>query len=189
MEMVAANQDKPGEDVHLQLEYEIEEDVEAELEEFVRLNHSGQMKDAHKLYHDCLSGHEDWFPVAAEFADCLLREGNIAKLAKFGKGKAATFSDPYEKALLFLMGSIGDCVERDDSNHLWDVAKQTWSMLSLEPPYTSLGDTKLSRNKTHQVRRTQVDRQIDSSLGSHHADRSLHRSRYYRHGQASGHHT
>ena len=189
METVAANQEKPGEDVHLQLEYEIEEDVEAELEEFVRLNHSGQIKDAHKHYDDCLIWHEDWFPVAAEYADSLLREGNFAKLAKFGKRKAATFSDPYEKALLFLMGSIGDCVERDASDDLWDVAKQTWSLLSLEPPYTSLGDTKLSRNKTHQVRRTQFDRQIDSSLGSHHADRSLHRSRYYRHGQASGHHT
>ena len=156
MEMVAANQDKPGEDVHLQLEYEIEEDVEAELEEFVRLNHSGQVKDAHKLYDDCLIGHEDWFPVAAEYADCLLREGNFADLAKFGEKKAATFSDPYEKALLYLMGSIGDCVERDASNELWDVAKQKWSLLSLEPPYTSLEDTKLSRNKIHQVRRTKL---------------------------------
>ena len=156
METVAANQEKPGEDVHLQLEYEIEEDVGAELEEFVRLNHSGQVKDAHKLYDHCLIGHEDWFPVAAEYADCLLREGNFADLAKFGKNKAATFSDPYEKALLYLMGSIGDCLERDASDDLWNVAKQTWSLLPMAPLYFSLEDTKLSRSKNHHVRRTKL---------------------------------
>lgn len=122
----------------LELECEIEEDVKAELDDFVRLSHLGQFKDAHELYDECLSDHDDWFPITAEYADCLLREGNFELLAAFCEEGSMKFQDLREYALLELMGGIGELLPRDA---MLVRLRCLWPRLALEPPFTSLRDT------------------------------------------------
>ena len=62
------------------LKLDIEEGVKAELEDFVRLSHICQFRDAYELFDECLSSHDAWYPVAAAYADCLLREGDFEQL-------------------------------------------------------------------------------------------------------------
>ena len=126
-----------NDDVLLEFEFEIEEDVEAELQEFVRLSHIGQFADAHELFDDCLSGHVDWYPVTAEYADCLLRQGEFEKLAAFSTKALMSFPDPSENALLELMLILGSCLPRD---FMVRRLQYVWDDLSLKPPYTSLRD-------------------------------------------------
>ena len=128
----------------LEFEYEIEEDVEAELEDFVRLSHTGQFKDAHELFDECLSSHVDWYPVAAEYADCLLREGEFEQLAAFSEKASPKFQDPHENALLEMMLMIGSLLPR---HVIWRRLRGLWPDLSLKPPYTSLRDTDVGRQE------------------------------------------
>ena len=51
----------------------IEEDVPAELDEFVRLVHLRQYDKAKAMFDDCLSVHKDWLPVAVEHVEFLLQ--------------------------------------------------------------------------------------------------------------------
>ena len=131
------NQSKASEDVLLEFECEIEEDVGAELEDFVRLSHLGQFKDAHELYDECLSSYDDWYPVAAEYADCLLREGEFERLATFSRNAVTRFLLPDERELFRLMEVIG-CDTRNDIK--LQELQRLWPIDSLQPPYTSLRD-------------------------------------------------
>ena len=138
MNPVQMNPSNPSEDVKLELECEIQEDVGAELEDFVRLNHTGQFKDAHELYDECLSIHDDWYPIAAEYADCLLREGDFAQLAAFSRKAVTRFQDLCERALFSLMYEIGS---RSSKSAKWQRLKSLWPALSFKSPFTSLKDT------------------------------------------------
>ena len=138
MDLLTTDQSRTSADVKLELEYEIEEDIESELENFVRLNHTGQFEDAHELFDECLSSHDDWYPIAAEYADCLLREGKFEQLADFGRKVSRTFKDPGEKMLLRLMRVIGNLEPRDVMRVQ---LRLLWPIDGLKPPYTSLRDT------------------------------------------------
>ena len=138
MDSVTTNESGSSQDVILEFDYEIEEDVEGELEEFVRLSHTGQFKEAHELFDECLQRHIDWYPVAAEYADCLLREGQFEQLAAFSQKAAMTFQETSENALLDLMLMIGSLLPRDV---IWQRLQDLWPDLSLSPPFTSLKDT------------------------------------------------
>lgn len=150
MNPVSTSRSKLSEDVKLELECDIEEDVEAELEDFVRLSHTGRFKDAHELYDECLSRYDTWYPVAAEYADCLLREGDFQQLIAFCQKAAPYFKDPKELMLLDLMrlvGSIGigglffkDAMER---------LQYWWRAFPLKPPFTSLRDTDVSHRENN----------------------------------------
>lgn len=144
MDSDAENPVLPGDDVDLELEYEIEEDVKAELEDFVRLSHMGQFKDAHQIFDECLSGYDDWYPVVAEYADCLLREGDFEQLAAFSEEASLKFQDPSEIALLELMYGIGCLLPR---HMMWQRLQELWPDLLLVPPYTSLRDTHVCDKK------------------------------------------
>lgn len=133
-----SSQSKASEDVVLELEYEMEEDLEAELEDFVRLSHSGQFKDAHELYDECLSAHDSWYPIAAEYADCLLREGDFQQLVTFSRKAAMRFQDPSERTLLHLMEVIGS---RAPNEIMWQQLRNLWPVGSMKPPYNLLSDT------------------------------------------------
>ena len=87
----------------MSFDVEICEDVGAELEEFVRLNHSDNYQDAKLLYHECLEEHLSWFPVVAEYADFLLRQRDFIKLHVFCKNEITRFTDRGERDLLTLM--------------------------------------------------------------------------------------
>ena len=138
MDLLTTNQSETSADIELELEYEIEEDIEAELENFVRLNHTGQFEDAHELFHECLSSHDDWYPVAAEYADCLLREGKFKQLADFSRKASMTFQDPGEQMLLRLMEVIGNLDPRDAMRRQLQALRP---IDELKLPYTSLKDT------------------------------------------------
>ena len=137
MNPVPVNPSKPSDDLKLEVECEIEEDVEAELADFVRLNHTGQFKDAHELYEECLSTHDDWYPIAAEYADCLLRQGDFAQLAAFSQRAAIRSQDPCEKALFNLMHEIGNL---SSESAKWQRLESLWPALSFKSPFTSLKD-------------------------------------------------
>ena len=149
-----SNQCKPSEDVNLELECDIEEDVEAELEEFVRLSHTGQFSDAHELFDECLSSHIDWYPVAAEYADCLLREGSFRQLQPFCFKVASSFTDNSETRLLDMMQILGDRLLHIDirwqfnstrngflPRDKWRKIQSLWSGLSFKPPFTISRDS------------------------------------------------
>lgn len=145
MSSVATNQSTPSEDLVLQFDCEIEEDVTAELEDFVRLSHLCQFQDAHELYDECLSHYNGWFPVAAEYADCLLREGDFEQLVAFSQKAASNFQDPSENALLGLMhvlGSLG--IRRLSSQDVMQRLRSLWPFWSLKPLFTSLMDADVS---------------------------------------------
>ena len=144
MDLLTTHQSGTNADVELELEYEIEEDIESELENFVRLNHTGQFEDAHQLFDECLSSHDNWYPIAAEYADCLLREGKFKQLAQFSWKASMTFQEPGEKTLLLLMKMIGDLAPRDVMRQQ---LQYLWPIDELKPPYTSLRDTDVG----HQV--------------------------------------
>lgn len=131
MDSTAINQSKASKDIVLELDYEIEEDVKAELEDFVRLSHAGQFNDAHELYDECLSNYDSWYPVAAEYADCLLREGDFKQLEDFSGKARIKFEDPSERELFSLMKMIGSRKE---------LLVLSLPVRSLKPPYTSLSD-------------------------------------------------
>ena len=138
MDLFTTNQNETSSDIELELEYEIEEDIEAELENFVRLNHTGQFEDAHELFDECLSSHDHWYPIAAEYADCLLREGKFKQLADFSRKASMTFQDPGESLLLRLMGLIGNL---DPREAMKKQLQALWPIDGLPPPFTSLRDT------------------------------------------------
>lgn len=152
MDSVATNQNKVDGDVKLELDCEVVEDVEAELEDFVHLNHTSQFEAAHELFDDCLSKHDSWYPVAAEYADCLLREGKFHCLHAFCDKSIPVFSDVNEKTVLRLMNLIGSCalmeIEEPGSGFKdsWQDVVAICSSLSLSPPFTSLKDTDVSRD-------------------------------------------
>ena len=137
------NPSKPIEDVKLELECEIDEDVEAEFEDFVRYNQTGQFKDAHELYEECLSTHDDWYPIAAEYADCLLREGDFAQLAAFSQRAAIRSQDPNERALFNLMHGIGNL----SSTARWQRLESLWPAFSFKSPFSSLRDTDVGHHE------------------------------------------
>ena len=73
----------PDEDAKVTVDFEIEEDVEAELSEFVRLSYNGLFSEAERNFRKCLSSHQNLFPVAAEYGDFLLRQEWFEYLSMF----------------------------------------------------------------------------------------------------------
>ena len=144
MDSATIQQNELSEDVVLEFECEIEEDVKAELDDFVRLSHMGQFKDAHELYDECLSSYDDWFPVAAEYADCCLHEGNFEQLAAFCEKASRKFQDPREYVLLELIGGIGSLLPRDAMARR---LKDLWPVLASKLPFSSLRDTDVGQQQ------------------------------------------
>ena len=141
MNSISTNQSQSIEDVKLELEYEIEEDVEAELDDFVRLNRTGQFRDAHELYDDCLSNYVDWHPVAAEYADYLLRQGDFEQLEAFSQRAATRSQDLCERELFNLMNVIGS---RCSQEVMWNRLQYIWPTLSQEVTFDSFKDIYVS---------------------------------------------
>lgn len=60
-----------------------QEDIFEELDLFVRLGKLGHFKEGHLFFEDTLRPHVQQFPVAAEYADFLLSQGNFKLLEAF----------------------------------------------------------------------------------------------------------
>lgn len=57
-----------------------QEDIFEELNSFVRLGKLGRFKEGHLFFEDTLRQYVQQFPVAAEYADFLLSQGNFKSL-------------------------------------------------------------------------------------------------------------
>jgi hypothetical protein len=68
------------EDLEFQFEFEIEEDIEGELEDFVKLARLGLVERARKYFHQILLPHVKLFPVFAEYAELLVSENAFQEL-------------------------------------------------------------------------------------------------------------
>jgi hypothetical protein len=62
------------------LEFEVEEDIEGELEDFVRLVRLGLVEQAREHFQQTLSPHAKLFPVLAEYAKLLVSENASQEL-------------------------------------------------------------------------------------------------------------
>lgn len=65
------------------LSMEVEEDIEEEIETFVRFKRRGEYEQAHRVFQQCLSKHLSFFPVVAEYADLLWEQGKYQVLSGF----------------------------------------------------------------------------------------------------------
>ncbi|KAL8792004.1 MAG: hypothetical protein Q9195_005422 [Heterodermia aff. obscurata] len=94
----------------LTIDFDIEEDIEAELSEFVRLSCTGEFEQAELAFKECLSSHQNLFPVVAEYGDFLLRQEKFKDLLFFTKKwlDSGDFSALKENAILWLMASIAE---------------------------------------------------------------------------------
>jgi hypothetical protein len=117
------------------IEMELEEDIPAELEYFVRLTHFGLLKDAREWFNRCLEPYRGQFPVFLEYADMLWHEGSYKELQALQVDPltAAESADPVE--LKFLCNLLKEraraCLKgtlRTLRIALW-TAKQCWFFL------------------------------------------------------------
>lgn len=124
-------------DTRLEIECDIEEDIEGALEDFVRLSHTFQFAKAQEFYVECLSSHEAWFPVSAEYAEFLCLQRQYGELKSFSLAAETRFSDAQELALFRIMELIADCSrgEQYPILHSWEVPKI---------PFPASSDIKLS---------------------------------------------
>lgn len=74
--------DKTGDLKLLDEEFDIVEDIPAELEDFVFMSRLGLYQEARNLYEQNLQSHLEFFPVLAEYADMLLEEGAYSELSE-----------------------------------------------------------------------------------------------------------
>lgn len=74
----------PGqESAPISLTMEVEEDIEQEIETFVRFKRRGQYERAEELFQQTLLAHLSFFPVIAEYADLLLLQEKYRILSQF----------------------------------------------------------------------------------------------------------
>ena len=93
---------------HVSFDVHVYEDVGAELDEFVLLNHAGDYQAAQRLYQECLAKHSAWFPIAAEYADCLLRQGDFIALQTFCGYEVNRLQDLEEHRVMSLMLAVAE---------------------------------------------------------------------------------
>ena len=93
----------------LTVDFDIEEDIEAELSEFVRLSCTGHCEEAEDLFQECLSPYQNLFPVAAEYGDFLSRQERFQELVSFtAETSTSKFPEPKEAAIFELMKIIAE---------------------------------------------------------------------------------
>ena len=125
-------------DTMLEIACDIEEDIEGELEDFVRLSHTFQFVKAQQLYDECLSTHEAWFPVSAEYADFLCLQSQYDQLKSFSQAALTRFSDVQELALFHLMELLADCyLQPDDIDYNLIKALKIWKDATIPFPASS----------------------------------------------------
>ncbi|KAJ5151211.1 uncharacterized protein N7482_010463 [Penicillium canariense] len=82
--MTANASEIPGQEGALSsLTIEVEEDIEQEIESFVRFKRRGEYEKAEEIFKETLSGHLSLFPVIAEYADLLLVQEKYRILSEF----------------------------------------------------------------------------------------------------------
>lgn len=114
------------------LEMEVEEDIEQEIETFVRLKRLGQYKKAHEMFQQVLIPHIAFFPVVAEYADLLLEEGKYGALGRFLDIPIECMETIFEEdelELLRIMRSLALIHTKGALRAALAQASKTWSFL------------------------------------------------------------
>ena len=125
-------------DTMVEIECDIEEDVEGELEDFVRLSHTYQFVKAQQLYDECLSSREAWFPVSAEYAEFLCLQRQYDQLKSFSLAALTRFSAVQERAIFHLMNLLADCyLHLADTHNTLNNALKIWEVATVPFPVSS----------------------------------------------------
>ena len=125
-------------DTMVEIECEIEEDIEGELEDFVRLSHTYQFVKAQQVYDECLSSREAWFPVSAEYADFLCLQRQYDQLKSFSLAAQTRFSDVQELAIFRLMELLANCyLQPSDIKNTLINALEAWKVATVPFPVSS----------------------------------------------------
>lgn len=118
------------------LQVEVEEDIEQEIETFVRFKRLGQYAQAHELFQEVLIPNIAFFPVVAEYADLLLEEGRYGTLSKFLDIQIECMDTVFESdevELLCIMRSLAQIHTKGALRAALDQASKTWVFLQRIP--------------------------------------------------------
>lgn len=117
---------------HFALEMEVEEDLEQEIETFVRLKRLGHYNKAHEMFEQVLISHIAFFPVVAEYADLLLEEGKYGALLRFLDIQIECMETIFEEdelELLKIMRSLALIHTKGALRAALEQASKTWKFL------------------------------------------------------------
>ncbi|KAJ5973625.1 hypothetical protein N7481_010835 [Penicillium waksmanii] len=114
------------------LAMEVEEDIEQEIESFVRFKRRGEYLQAQELFQQTLSSHLTLFPVIAEYADLLLEQGKFRTLSEFLDIQIQYMESMLEEEeveLLCIMRSLVGIYTMGALRPALEQAEITWSFL------------------------------------------------------------
>ncbi|KAK5448135.1 hypothetical protein LTS15_009159 [Exophiala xenobiotica] len=103
-----------AQDIQIPLEFEFEEDIEAELVDFVRLARQGLVEEARVQFNETLSPHINVFPVLAEYAEFLMSVNCFTEILRILPRKSETYS-PDEWWLIKLLGALAQSHAEHDT--------------------------------------------------------------------------
>lgn len=132
------------------LTMEVEEDIEQEIENFVRFKRRGEYLQAQELFQQSLSSHLALFPVIAEYADLLLEQGKFRTLSEFLDIQLQymeSMLEEQEVELLRIMRSLVGIYTIGALRPALEQARDTWNFLrrqrSKVPPGTLPSDVEV----------------------------------------------
>lgn len=114
------------------LTMEVEEDIELEIETFVRFKRWGDYERADEIFQQTLSAHLSLFPVIAEYADLLLVQEKYRMLSEF-LDIQIRYMEPVleedEVELLRIMRSLAHLYTRGSLRSALNQAEESWNFL------------------------------------------------------------
>ncbi|CRG89772.1 Sodium channel protein type 4 subunit alpha [Talaromyces islandicus] len=159
------NKDEPvadvnatGKNVTVHLDVNVQIDLTDDVAELARLNRLGWFRQGVTLYEEKLQNHKDFFPVAAEYADLLLQQGNYGAVSKFisdcplmvfqGKSAGQKNYAPDEEMVLKAIKAYADILCQGNLSTAIDAAIEMSDFLKRES-VDSLKGTKIHMVELH----------------------------------------
>ena len=135
IELSRISGDRVGDNV-ITMEFDIEEDIPAELEEFVLHSRLGLFQTGLQIFNQTLERHSNLFPIVAEFADFLLEQQHYQRLSDFLSPLLANgrFQEDEEQLLLLLKALSDLHISGSLSKALSDARHWHTNMQNTKPP-------------------------------------------------------
>ncbi len=132
--MTAIASDIPAQEAApISLTMEVEEDIEQEIESFVRFKRRGEYEQAEEVFQETLSKHLSLFPVIAEYADFLLVQEKYRILSEFLDIQMQYMESVFkeeEMELLLIVKSFVNIYTKGLLRPALVQAKHTWGFLA-----------------------------------------------------------
>jgi hypothetical protein len=149
--MTAIESDIPAQEaVPFSVTMELEEDIEQEIETFVRFKRRGEYRQAEIAFQETLFGHLSLFPIIGEYADFLLVQEKYGILSEFLDIQLQYMESALEEEemeLLCIMKSLVNIHTKGSLRPALVQAKHSWDFLSCRgastPPDTLPGDVEV----------------------------------------------